>query len=90
MSKLSERRREIQAMDMAAAQEELKTLRRRLFDLRLQKERGEIKSNRLFPQTKADIARLMYHLHELNIASELEAAGMLEEADETTTDEDNA
>ncbi len=77
MSKLSERRREIQAMDMATAQDELKTLRRRLFELRLQKERGEVKNNRLFPQTKADIARLMHHLGELNSAAELEAAGML-------------
>ena len=77
MSKLSERRREIQAMDVATAQDELKTLRRRLFELRLQKERGEVKNNRLFPQTKADIARLMHHLGELNSAGALEAAGVL-------------
>jgi large subunit ribosomal protein L29 len=77
LSKLSERRREIQAMDVASAQDELKTLRRRLFELRLQKERGEVKNNRLFPQTKADIARLMHHLGELNSAEALEAAGEL-------------
>ena len=77
MSKLSERRREIQAMDMATAQTELHRLRDQLFRLRLQKERGEVKNNRQFPQTKADIARLMFHLGELNSAAELEAAGLL-------------
>ena len=85
MSKLNERRREIHAMDMAAAQDELKRLRRKLFDLRLQHERGEVKNNREFPQTKADVARLMHHLSELNHAAELEAEGALavEAADET-------
>jgi ribosomal protein L29 len=87
LSKLSERRREIQAMDIATAQDELKTLRRRLFELRLQKERGEVKNNRLFPQTKADIARLMHHLGELNSAAVLGAAGELTpEAEAETTE----
>ena len=85
MSKLSDRRREIHALDMAQAQDELKRLRRKLFDLRLQHERGEVKNNREFPQTKADIARLMHHLSELNHAAQLEAEGALaaEAEDET-------
>ncbi len=66
MSKLSERRREISAMGMAEAQNELKTLRRKLFELRLQLARGEVKNNRQFPQVKADIARLMYRMSEIN------------------------
>ncbi len=66
MSKLSETRRRINAMGMAEAQEELKTLRRRLFELRLQLARGEVKNNRQFPQIKADVARLMYRMSELN------------------------
>jgi ribosomal protein L29 len=86
VSKANERRREIQAMDMATAQTELQTLRRRLFELRLQKERGEVKNNRQFPQTRKDIARLLMHIQELNHAAELEAAGALGE----TTDEGNA
>lgn len=70
-------------MDMTAAQDELKTLRRRLFELRLQKERGEVKNNRQFPQTRADIARLMHHINELNHEAELAAAGVLIAEDET-------
>lgn len=79
MSKLSERRREIHAMTMAQAQEELARLRRQIFDLRLQKERGEVKNNRQFAQVKADIARLMHHLGELNNATRLEAEAELAE-----------
>ena len=88
MSKLNERRREIVAMDMDHAQKELQDLRHKLFDLRLQKERGEVKNTRLFSQTKADIARLMFHLSELNNAAELEAAGVL--TPETTSEEHEA
>ena len=67
MSKLNERRREIHGMsDAARRRTSCNDLRRHLFDLRLQKERGEVKNNRQFPQIKADIARLMYHLGELN------------------------
>jgi ribosomal protein L29 len=85
VSKLSDRRREVHALDMAQAQDELKRLRRKLFDLRLQHERGEVKNNREFPQTKADIARVMHHLSELNHAAQLEAEGALaaEAEDET-------
>ncbi len=74
MSKLSDRRREIRGMGIPEAQEELQRLRRHLFDLRLQKERGEVKNNRQFPQIKADIARLMYHLGELNNEAQVQAA----------------
>ncbi len=82
MSKLSERRREIHAMTMAQSQEELASLRKRLFELRLQKERGEVKNNRQFAQVRADIARVMHHLGELNNADLLEAAGALDEEPE--------
>jgi len=86
-------------MDMSSAEEELKTLRRQLFDLRLQKERGEVKNNRQFPQVKADIARLMHHIGELNHAARVAAEGGLAEETQTatqpqavatTTDEDEA
>lgn len=75
MSKLSDRRREINAMDMAAAQHELAHLRDQLFRLRLQAARGDVKNNRLFPQTKKDIARLMQHIGELHHAERFEAEG---------------
>jgi len=77
VSKLSDRRREIRGMGIPEAQQELQRLRRQLFDLRLQKERGEVKNNRQFPQIKADIARLMYHLGELNNEAQIQATGPL-------------
>ncbi len=79
MSKLSERRREIHGLSAAQAHQELADLRRKLFELRLQKVRGEVKDNRQFPQVKADIARLMHHLGELQHAKVMEAAGELPE-----------
>lgn len=79
MSKLSDRRREIRGMSAAQAHQELSDLRRRLFELRLQKVRGEVKNNRQFPQVKADIARLMHHLGELQHAHGMAAAGELTE-----------
>ena len=85
MSKLNDRRREIQALDMAASQEELQTLRRQLFDLRLQKERGEVKNNRQFPQVKADIARLMQHIGDLNHAALVAVEGGLDDETKTAT-----
>jgi ribosomal protein L29 len=66
VSKLSEARRSVQGMDMAEAQKELKAKRRQLFELRLQHARGEVKNNRQFAQIKADVARLMFRLNELN------------------------
>jgi ribosomal protein L29 len=37
-------------------------LRLKLFNLRLQQQRGEVKNNRVFAQTRKDIARLLHHL----------------------------
>jgi large subunit ribosomal protein L29 len=85
VSKLSERRREIHGMSAAQAHQELADLRRKLFELRLQKVRGEVKDNRQFPQVKADIARLMHHLGELQHAQVMDAAGEL--TDETAGEE---
>lgn len=65
MSKLNERRKEIRELSEAEAQKQLKELRLKLFDLRLQKQRGEVKNSRVFTQTRKDIARLLHHLTEL-------------------------
>jgi ribosomal protein L29 len=66
VSKLSESRRHIAALGMAEAQAELKAKRRTLFELRLQLARGEVRNNRQFAQIKADVARLMFRLGEIN------------------------
>jgi ribosomal protein L29 len=66
VSKLNERRKEV--ADMSAVgpiQNELKDLRLKLFNLRLQQQRGEVKNNRVFAQTRKDIARLLHRLTEL-------------------------
>lgn len=89
MSKLSERRREIRTMDLPVAQQELAGLRRELFTLRMQHQRGEVKNNRQFQQTKKDIARLMFHINELQHAAVVEAEEALEEA-APAADEENA
>lgn len=62
MSKLNERRKEIQEMSEIEAQKQLKELRLKLFNLRLQQQRGEVKNNRVFAQTRKDIARLLHRL----------------------------
>ena len=62
MSKLSERRKEIAEMSAGEAQQLLAELRRKLFNLRLQKQRGEVKDSRIFAQTRKDIARLLHRL----------------------------
>ena len=80
MSKLSERRKQIREYNQGEAEQELDRLRRQLFDLRIQQQRGEVKNNRQFTQVRTDIARLMYQLNVLNRAA-LEDAE-LEEADE--------
>jgi len=67
-------------MSMQDAQHELNDLRRHLFELRIRKERGEVKNNREFAQVRADIARLMFHISELRNAEALEAQGALDEA----------
>ncbi len=44
---------------------ELKDLRLKMFNLRLQQQRGEVKNNRVFAQTRKDIARLLHRLTDL-------------------------
>lgn len=63
--KVNERRKQIQAYNEGEAQRELKELRLKLFNLRLQQQRGEIKNNRVFTQTRKDIARVMHRLSQL-------------------------
>ncbi len=65
--KVNERRKQIQAYNEGEAQRELKDLRLKLFNLRLQQQRGEIKNNRVFTQTRKDIARVMHRLSELEV-----------------------
>ena len=65
MPKLNERRKQIQGYNAVEAERELKDLRVKLFNLRLQKQRGEVKNNRVFTQTRKDIARLLHRLTEL-------------------------
>ena len=65
MSKAKERRKQIQELNVAEANRELKDLRMKLFNLRLQHQRGEVKNNRVFSQTRKDIARLLHRLTEL-------------------------
>jgi ribosomal protein L29 len=65
VSKAKERRKQIQELTVAEANRELKDLRMKLFNLRLQHQRGEVKNNRIFTQTRKDIARLLHRLTEL-------------------------
>ncbi len=65
MSKANERRKQILEYTEAQVQNELKDLRLKLFNLRLQQQRGEVKNNRVFAQTRKDIARLLHHLTQL-------------------------
>jgi len=85
VSKLSERRHEIGAMNETDTRQELTDLRRRLFELRLQKQRGEVKDNRQFPKVRADIARLMHHLGELRHEAEVAAEGALDTVETVET-----
>ena len=65
MSKAKERRKQIQEFTVAEANRELKDFRMKLFNLRLQQQRGEVKNNRVFTQTRKDIARLLHRLTQL-------------------------
>jgi large subunit ribosomal protein L29 len=67
VSKARERRKQIQEFNIAEANRELKDLRMKLFNLRLQQQRGEIKNNRVFTQTRKDIARVLHRLTQLEI-----------------------
>jgi len=65
VSKAKERRKQVQELTVSEANRELKDLRMKLFNLRLQHQRGEVKNNRVFSQTRKDIARLLHRLTEL-------------------------
>lgn len=65
MSKANERRKQVLEYTEAQVQSELRDLRLKLFNLRLQQQRGEVKNNRMFTQTRKDIARLMHRLTQL-------------------------
>jgi large subunit ribosomal protein L29 len=62
VSKLKERRQEIAAMSETELRKEVKDLRLKMFNLRLQQQRGEVKNSRVFTQTRKDIARLLHRL----------------------------
>jgi ribosomal protein L29 len=65
VSKVRERRKQIQEFTASEANRELKDLRMKLFNLRLQHQRGEVKNNRVFTQTRKDIARVLHRLTQL-------------------------
>src|SRR6266568_4314605 len=65
VSKLNERRKQVAEYSAGEAMRELKELRLKLFNLRLQQQRGEVKNNRVFAQTRKDIARLQHRLTQL-------------------------
>jgi ribosomal protein L29 len=65
VSKARERRKQIQEFTAVEANRELKDFRMKLFNLRLQHQRGEVKNNRVFTQTRKDIARLLHRLTQL-------------------------
>ena len=65
MPKAKERRKQIGEFNVGEAQRELKDLRMKLFNLRLQQQRGEVKNNRIFTQTRKDIARVLHRLSQL-------------------------
>ena len=65
MPKLNERRKQVNEYTIGEAQRELKELRLKLFNLRMQQMRGEVKNNRVFAQTRKDIARLLHHITQL-------------------------
>lgn len=65
MSKANERRKQINDYTYGEANRELKELRLKLFNLRLQQQRGEVKNNRVFAQTRKDIARLLHRMTQL-------------------------
>ena len=62
MSKLSERRKEVADLNAIDVQKQIQELRLKLFNLRLQQQRGEVKNSRVFAQTRKDIARLQHRL----------------------------
>jgi len=73
VSKLKERRQQIQQMSVNEAHKELKELRLKLFNLRLQQQRGEVKNSRVFAETRKDIARVLHRLGSLEHEALLES-----------------
>jgi len=62
VSKAKERRKQVTEYTVGEASRELNELRLKLFNLRLQQQRGEVKNNRVFTQTRKDIARMLHRL----------------------------
>jgi ribosomal protein L29 len=62
VSKLSDRRKEVADLNVLDAQKQVQELRLKLFNLRLQQQRGEVKNSRVFAQTRKDIARLQHRI----------------------------
>jgi large subunit ribosomal protein L29 len=62
VSKLSDRRKEVADLNVLEAQKQVQELRLKLFNLRLQQQRGEVKNSRVFAQTRKDIARLQHRI----------------------------
>ncbi len=65
MPKLRERRKQVEEYNIGEVTRELKDLRLKMFNLRLQQQRGEVKNSRVFAQTRKDIARLLHRLTQL-------------------------
>jgi ribosomal protein L29 len=63
--KLRERRKQVEEYNIGEVTRELKDLRLKMFNLRLQQQRGEVKNNRVFAQTRKDIARLLHRQTQL-------------------------
>lgn len=70
--KVNERRKQLMNYNEGEARRELKELHDKLFRSRLQQQRGEIKNNRVFTQTRKDIARLKHRLSQLEQLEEQE------------------
>jgi len=62
VSKLSDRRKEVADLNVLEAQKQVQELRLKLFNLRLQQQRGEVKNSRVFALTRKDIARLQHRI----------------------------
>lgn len=65
MPKLNEVRKEFAELSRTQVEKRIQEKRLQLFNLRLQQQRGEVKNNRIFAQTKKDIARLLHRLTQL-------------------------
>ena len=68
--KVNERRKQINEYNVGEARRELNDLNNKEFQLRLQQQRGEIKNNRMFTQTRKDKARVLAQLTKLEALDE--------------------